>query len=360
MIRRLSILGISALTLLWWSVSLAENSQLSKIDAHLKRDGAQKVLKQLTPQELSNLDRTLNTKGRTIPSKIIAKLIANPVAWKPGPEGREFLRSVLKALPKVASIPGAEHALQSACNPDSSNFRGFGFEVIASAALIGYREPNGVNPKIVRMSANIRGDDGKMRESDGCAMFGADKVQRLVTMKSISSVKALKGAMKKAASQLSLRNGSQSKIKGKTVQPGVIMLGYSDPMVLEAARRKDWGAAATRSRAKLLVLAVNQLSGKVTRLASVMPSSRTNEKRIEAPIAPKPGTEKVTPTIHRRSSIHTHGTARVRRATSTLTGSATRSFKRKPTTTARKRRAAVRTFKFKARARKRATLRRFK
>jgi len=56
------------------------------------------------------------------------------------------------------------------------------------------------------------------------------------------------------------------------------MLGYSDPNVLQAAQRKDWRAAAQRTGAKLLVLAVNQLDGQVTRLASETPTPFTERE----------------------------------------------------------------------------------
>jgi hypothetical protein len=131
------------------------------------------------------------------------------------------------------------------------------------------------------MSAEVRGSKGKRYESDGCAVFsGADCRQRLVTMKSVSSEKTLGKAVHKAMSQLAKRNGSLDR-PGEPGQPGILMLGYSDPRILDKARRKDWRAAATRSGGKLLALAVNQLTGQVTRLASVEPSRSGMRERHE-------------------------------------------------------------------------------
>jgi hypothetical protein len=262
------------LVLLGSSTAFAEgNTELARIDSFLQRQNARQAISGLSHAEKVNLDRTLNVPNRKIPDQLIGKLLNNPVAWRPG-HGRQMLRSVISALPQIAGIPGSAKALKSACNPNESNFRGFGFELVASAALMRYREPNGVNPQVVRMSADIRGADGRMRESDGCCVFsGADQRQRLVTMKSVMSQKALKRAVHKATSQLAVRNGSQEGIPRGQIKPGVMMLGYSDPAVLQSARQRDWGAAANRTGAKLLVLAVNQLDGRVTRLASVTPTT---------------------------------------------------------------------------------------
>jgi hypothetical protein len=248
------------------------NTELARIDSFLQRHNARQAISGLTHAEKVNLDRTLNVRDRKIPDQLIGKLLKNPVAWQG--HGRKLLSSVIRALPEIANIPGSSKALTSACNPNEANFRGFGFELVASAALMRYREPNGVNPRVVRMSADIRGSDGRMRESDGCCVFsGTDQRQRLVTMKSVMSQKALKRAVHKATSQLAVRNGSQEGIPREQIKPGVMMLGYSDPAVLQSARQKNWGAAANRTGAKLLVLAVNQIDGRVTRLASVAPTS---------------------------------------------------------------------------------------
>lgn len=248
-------------------------SAIADADAFLRRHDAAQAIRQLTVAEKSSLAKTLRTPNRTLEDHVISGLVKNPVAWRPGPEGRELLRSIIHSLPDVAAVPGASRSLANACHPNASNFRGFGFEAIATSALSRFREPNGDRPHMVRMSADVIGPKGKTLESDGCAVFnGADRRQRLVTMKSVASERALRGAVRKAMTQLSRRNGSQNTAPGELGQPGIFMLGYSDPCVLQTAQRKDWHAAAQRSGAKLLVLAVDQLSGRVTRLASVAPS----------------------------------------------------------------------------------------
>jgi hypothetical protein len=261
----------TCIALLWCSNAAADQSDLAAADAFLQRNNASRAREQLSAAEKTSLARTLRMPGRTVDDHVIARLVTNPVAWRPGPEGREMLRSIISSLPHVANIPGAGCSLENACNPDPSNFRGFGFETIATAALTRYREPDGAVPRMVRMSGQVRGRNGHYVESDGCAVFsGADSRQRLVTMKSVRSERALHRAVHKATFQLSQRNGSRE-TPGQLGQRGILMLGYSDPHVLEAAQRKDWQAAARRSGAKLLVLAVDQLNGQVTRLASETP-----------------------------------------------------------------------------------------
>jgi hypothetical protein len=252
----------------------ADQSGLAAADAFLRRHGADQAIRELSVAEKSALARALTLPGRTLDDEVISRLVKNPVAWRPGPDGRELLRSIIQSLPYVATVPGAGRSLANACHPNESNFRGFGFETIATAALLRYREPNGDVPRMLRMSADIRGRDGRLYESDGCAMFcGVDRRQRLVSMKSVSSPKSLRRTVKKAAQQLYLRNGEPNATGER--QPGILMLGYTDPAVLEAALRKDWQLAAERSGARLLVLAVHQLSGDVTRVASVGPTAAT-------------------------------------------------------------------------------------
>lgn len=268
----------TCIALLWCTSAAADQSDLALADAFLRRNNASWAKERLSAAEKSSLARTLRTPGRTVDDHVIARLVTNPVAWRPGPEGRELLRSVITSLPDVANIPGAGCSLENACNPDPSNFRGFGFETIATAALTRYREPDGAVPRMVRMSSQIRGHNGHYVESDGCAVFsGADSRQRLVTMKSVHSERALHRAVHKATWQLSQRNGSRD-TPGELGQRGILMLGYSDPNVLQAAQRKDWRAAAQRTGAKLLVLAVNQLDGQVTRLASETPTPFTERE----------------------------------------------------------------------------------
>ena len=261
----------SCLALLWCSGAAADERDLATADAFLRRHCGRAACG-LSAAEKTSLGQALRAPRRTVDDRTIAGLVNNPVAWHPGPDGRQLLRSVITALPHVATIPGAGRSLANATHPNTANFRGFGFEAIASAALSRYREPNGSVPRVLRMSAEVCDHKGKKYESDGCAVFsGADRRQRLVTMKSIGAEKALGKAVHKAMLQLAKRNGSLDR-PGEPGQPGILMLGYSDPQILATARRKDWGAAATRSGAKLLALAVNQLTGEVTRLASVEPS----------------------------------------------------------------------------------------
>lgn len=262
-------------------------SAIAEADAFLRRHNATQAARQLTAVEKTSIAKVLRTPQRTLNDNVISGLVKNPVAWRPGPEGRELLRSVIRSLPDVATVPGASRALANACHPNAANFRGFGFEAIATAALSRFREPNGDRPRMVRMSADVTGPKGHKLESDGCAVFnGADRRERLVTMKSVGSENALRGAVRKAMSQLARRNGSQTVPRGQLGKPGIFMLGYSDPCVLQKAQRKDWQAAAQRSGGKLLVLAVDQLSGRVTRLASIAPGSsadRTQARQICRP-----------------------------------------------------------------------------
>jgi hypothetical protein len=256
-------------------------SAIAEADSFLRRHNANQAVRGLTAAEKTSIAKVLRTPNRTLTDNVISGLVKNPVAWRPGPEGRELLRSVIDSLPEVATVPGSSRALANACHPNAANFRGFGFEAIATAALSRFREPNGDRPRMVRMSADVTGPRGHKLESDGCAVFnGADQRERLVTMKSVGSENALRGAVRKAMSQLSRRNGSQTVPSGQLGKPGIFMLGYSDPCVLQKAQRKDWQAAAQRSGGKLLVLAVDQLSGRVTRLASVAPgTSAQNQAR---------------------------------------------------------------------------------
>lgn len=271
-------LVLGCLALVATPPAAAEQSGLAVADAFLRRHGAEQAIRELSAAEKSALARTLMLPGRTLEDRVISRLVKNPVAWRPGPDGRELLRSIIHSLPDVATVPGVSRSLANACHPNESNFRGFGFETIATAALLRYREPNGDVPRILRMSADIRGRDGKLYESDGCAMFcGADRRERLVSMKSISSPNGLRRIIKKAMQQLYLRNGEPDRAGER--QPGILMLGYTDPAVLEAARRKDWAQAAQRSGARLLVLAVDQLSGQVTRVASVGPTAEATPRR---------------------------------------------------------------------------------
>jgi len=275
--------------LLLGSSAAADQSGAALADAFLHRHNAVQAARQLSVAEKASLARVLQTPRRTLDDRVLSGLLKNPVAWRPGPEGRDLLRSIVHSLPEVATVPGVSRSLGHACHPNTSNFRGFGFEAIATAALNRFREPNGTNPHMVRMSADVVGPGGKLLESDGCAVFsGADSRQRLVTMKSVSSENALKRSVHKAMSQLALRNGNERAPRGELGQPGIFMLGYSNPMVLQKAQRADWRAAAQRSGAKLLVLAVNQLTGQVTRLASETPkASMTSISKAQRPL-PRP------------------------------------------------------------------------
>jgi hypothetical protein len=267
----------------------AGQSAIAEADTFLRRHNATQAVHQLTAAEKTSIAKVLRTPNRTLDDRVLSGLVKNPVAWRPGPEGRQLLRSVIDSLPEVATVPGASRSLANACHPNAANFRGFGFEAIATAALSRFREPNGDRPRMVRMSADVTGPKGQKLESDGCCVFnGADRRERLVTMKSVASENALRGAVRKAMTQLSRRNGSQNTAPGQLAKPGIFMLGYSNPAVLQKAQRKDWQAAAQRTGAKLLVLAVDQLSGRVTRLASVAPGTSNAQNQARQACRPTP------------------------------------------------------------------------
>jgi hypothetical protein len=275
---------VSSLVLLVTAAAAADENGLKVADDFLRRSNASQAARELSLNEKTALAQTLRTPGRTIDDGVLTRLLTNPVAWRPGPDGRELLRSIIRSLPDIASVPGAGRSLASACNPDASNFRGFGFETIATAALHRYREPNGDAPRVLRMSADVVAPDGKSYETDGCAMFcGADRQQRLVSMKSVRSPDALRRVIKHAMWQLYQTNTNPT---GGDRQPAILMLGYSDRAVLEAAQHKDWQAAAQRTGAKLLVLGVDQLSGQVTRIASVNTASGYTPRREPWPSRP--------------------------------------------------------------------------
>lgn len=99
-------------------------------------------------------------------------------------------------------------------------------------------------------------------------------------------------------SQLALRNGSANVAPGQLGQPGIFMLGYSDPAVLEAAQRRDWQGSTQRSGAKLLVLAVNQLTGQVTRLSSDTPRCSTPPRFSPQVVAPARSSGISQPSVH--------------------------------------------------------------
>jgi hypothetical protein len=105
--------------------------------------------------------------------------------------------------------------------------------------------------------------------------------------------------VRKATFQLSQRNGSRN-TPGQLGQRGILMLGYSDPNVLQAAQRKDWQQAAQRSGAKLLVLAVNQLDGQVTRLASETPRPFTERELQRSRRDRHHRSTRYPPRVHRR------------------------------------------------------------
>jgi hypothetical protein len=222
---------------------------------------------QLGRDELLALGRTLGAPHRRLRDETLAKLLRNPVAYGKQDNARQLMGSILKSLPGVAGIEGIDNTVKLAANHNISNFRGYGVEIVGSAALNRFVTEDGRRARVTRMGGMIKGIDGRNRESDGAALLGADGISRLVTIKSVSTQKAVTTAMRKAANQLALRNlhrdGSRS--------PGVIVVGYDRPEVFQKLQGKDWQAAANRSGARLLVLGIHQLTGAASKLASFEP-----------------------------------------------------------------------------------------
>lgn len=239
-------------------------AQADKLDDFLRAEHLESQALQLSNTEKRALKKTLAQQDRELSNASIAKLLKNPVAWQSGEtNSRRLLKTVLHSLPDVANLPGVDQTVTLAARPAESSFRGFGVEVLAAAALNRYQTLSGRKAKVTRMGGMIRGVDGQMRESDGAALVGGDRVPRLVTVKSASTVNSVSGAVKKAADQLALRN--EQKNGSRTA--GIMMVGFDSPEVLERLQRSDWQAATNRSGADLLVLAVDQLTGAVKRLS---------------------------------------------------------------------------------------------
>lgn len=260
------VLYLVTILLVVLQASAAPPSAESEARAFLAGQHLDHTLKQLGRDELVAVGQTLRTPNRRLTDDTLANLLRNPVAWKKQDNARGLMGSILKSLPSVASVEGINNTVKLASNNDPSNFRGYGVEIVGSAALNRYNS-DGRRAQVTRMGGMIKGIDGRSRESDGSALVGADGIPRLVTIKSVSTEKAVTTAIRKASDQLALRNlhrdGSRS--------PGVIVVGYDKPEVLQKLKGKNWQAAADRSGAKLLVLGINQLTGASTKLASAVP-----------------------------------------------------------------------------------------
>jgi hypothetical protein len=251
--------------------------------AFLAKQNLSHALEQLSRDELAAVGQTLRAPNRRLTDGALANLLRNPVAWTKQDNARGLLGSVLKSLPSVADVEGINQTVKLAANNNLSNFRGYGVEIVGSAALNRFVTTDGRQARITRMGGMIKGIDGRHRESDGAAMLGADGIPRLVTIKSVSTEKAVSTAVRKASDQLALRNLQRD----GTRNPGVILVGYDSPAVLQKLRRKSWQAVADRSGAKLLVLGINQLTGASTKLASAVPDpNSTVQPKRPAPRPP--------------------------------------------------------------------------
>lgn len=250
--------------------------------AFLARQHLDHAAKNLGPVELAALGRTLQQPRRRLKDRTLASLLRNPVAWKSEGNARELLGTIIRSLPGIADVKGINSTMKLASNPNPSNFRGYGVELVGAAALNRYITADGQRARVTRMGGMIKGLDGRRRESDGSAVVGADGVPRLVTIKSVSTEKAVSGAMRKAADQLALRNLQRD----GTRRPGVILVGYDSPAVRAKLQRKNWQAAADRSGAKLLVLGIDQRTGATSKLASFRPDP--NAKIVPKRPGPRP------------------------------------------------------------------------
>lgn len=224
----------------------------------------------LSAAEKRAIGEALSAPNRLLRDDSVAALLRNPAAWDGGASGRALLGTILRSLPAVAHVKGINETLFLTAKPDHTLLRGHGTEIIAGAALGRFVGESGARANVMRIGGDILCADGRMRESDGAAMIGADRVQRLVAVKSISTKNAVDGAVKKAGEQLFLRNLQP----GGQRNPGVLVVGYDDPAVYEKLKRKDWRAVAARSGAKLLVLAVHHHTGQTEKLAAFEPDGQ--------------------------------------------------------------------------------------
>jgi hypothetical protein len=232
----------------------------------------------LTREEIGALYSILEQRDRQLTDKSLKKLLNNPVAWENRSSGRPLLSRIIKSLPKLATMPGVDQTVLAASRKNEPHFRGFGVELMAASALHDFRTEEGV-AKLSRLGAMIKGADGVSRESDGAAFVGADGKERLVTVKSTSSVKAVGRAVQKASEQLALRNLKRDGSR----MAGIMMIGYDKPEVLEKLKRKNWQIVADHTGEQLLVLALDQLTGKVTKVAS----KKTSPDAVPFTAAPK-------------------------------------------------------------------------
>lgn len=246
-----------------------------RADALLQGPDLEQARYRLSSGEKRALGIALCDKGRCFSEQTVGDLLRSPAAWSE-PGQRRLLGTLLRSLPAVADVKGVEETLALSAKHENAALRGHGTEIIAAAALCGYRSEIGERARVTRIGGMLRCADGRERESDGAALIGADGIQRLVTVKSISTPNAVSGAVTKATDQLALRNLQRNGARS----PGVIMLGYDDPQVLAELQSKDWRAMATRTGAKLLVLAVNHHTGRALKLASCEPDP-------DSPVKPK-------------------------------------------------------------------------
>lgn len=257
--------------------SQATDPFLGRADALLHDPRLSAAQSSLSLSEKRALGQALSAPKRVLKDEVVVGLLRNPVAYGAGQQQRALFGTIIRSLPDVADVKGVNETLTLAAKPNESLMRGHGTEVIAAAALNRFVDDNGQRACITRIGGDIHCADGRLRESDGAALIGADGVPRLVTVKSISTPKAVSRSVKKATDQLALRN----LLPNGQRKPGVLMLGYDDPLVLEQLKRKDWRAAATRTGAKLLVIAVHHHTGQTEKLASFEPDATSS-------VRPKP------------------------------------------------------------------------
>ena len=260
------LIAILVATLAFANVAAA-NSLEADARAFLTTQRLDHALKHLKPDELVAVGQTLRAPNRRLTDKTLARLLSNPAAWATKDNSRPLLGTILKSLPTIAGVEGINSTMKLASNNNHSNFRGYGVEMVGASALNRFVTDDGRRAQVTRMGGMIKGIDGRRRESDGAAVLGADGMPRLVTIKSVSTEKAVSGAMRKAADQLALRNLQRDGSR----RPGVIVVGYDSPVVRDKLQGRNWQAAADRSGAKLLVIGVDQLTGASHKLASYLP-----------------------------------------------------------------------------------------
>jgi hypothetical protein len=195
---------------------------------------------------------------------LLTRVLKNPHAMTPrSPKVQPYVLPAVCSLAELGGrLPGVNEVLSRAAKAgDEGGARGALFELVGGAAVkrLGY--------KLGSLSFPV----GKY-ETDGKVDSGAGAFT-LVNMKSLASPKRLKGAVKKATSQLQLRNGKADNRPVGRRNPALLVLGQL-PGVDIASSRRDWSKTAQKTGAPLTVIVVDQQSGAARQIFSSAKKSR--------------------------------------------------------------------------------------